>query len=110
MLLSDGASRFEDLFELATWEEVQALLDENGPDELLRQVRAAEAADAEGRQPDPWPTSLALSLAPWGSCGMPRRLPSPGSKGRADPAAGWDSAYDGNIVTASPPRCRSPGP
>jgi hypothetical protein len=31
MLLSDGASRFEDLFELATWEELQALLDENGP-------------------------------------------------------------------------------
>ena len=29
-----------------------ALLDENGPDELLRQVRAAEAVDPEGRQ---WP-------------------------------------------------------
>jgi hypothetical protein len=42
MLLSDGASRFEDLFELAAWEELQALLDENGPDELLRQVRAVE--------------------------------------------------------------------
>jgi hypothetical protein len=28
------------------------LLDENGPDELLRQVRAAEAVDPEGRQ---WP-------------------------------------------------------
>jgi hypothetical protein len=27
-----------------------ALLDENGPDELLRQVRAAEATDPEGRQ------------------------------------------------------------
>jgi hypothetical protein len=66
MLLSDDSSRFEDLFELATWEELQALLDENGPDELLRQVRAAGAADAEGRQPDPWPASLALSLAPVG--------------------------------------------
>jgi hypothetical protein len=40
------------LFELATCEELLALLDENGPDELLRQVRAAEAADPEGRR---WP-------------------------------------------------------
>jgi hypothetical protein len=43
---------WDDLFELATWEELVALLDENGPDELLRQVRAAEATDPEGRQ---WP-------------------------------------------------------
>jgi hypothetical protein len=40
------------LFELATWEELLALLDENGPEELLRQVRAAEAVDPEARQ---WP-------------------------------------------------------
>jgi len=52
VLLSDGASRLVDLFELATWEELLALLDEHGPDELLRQVRAAEAVDGEGRQ---WP-------------------------------------------------------
>jgi hypothetical protein len=52
VLLSDGASRLVDLFELATWEELLALPDENGPDELLRQVRAAEAVDPEGRQ---WP-------------------------------------------------------
>jgi hypothetical protein len=52
VLLSDGASRLVDLFELATWEELLALLDESGPDELLRQVRAAEAADPESRQ---WP-------------------------------------------------------
>jgi hypothetical protein len=50
VLLSDGASRLVDLFKLATWEELLALLDENGPDELLRQVRAAEAVDPEGRQ------------------------------------------------------------
>jgi hypothetical protein len=41
-----------DPFGLATWEEVLALLEESGPDELLRQVRAAEAVDPEGRQ---WP-------------------------------------------------------
>jgi hypothetical protein len=52
VLLSDGASRLVDLFELATWEELLALLDQSGPGELLRQVRATEAVDAEGRQ---WP-------------------------------------------------------
>jgi hypothetical protein len=52
VLLSDGASRLVDLFDLATWEELLALLDENGPEELLRQVRAAEAVDPEARQ---WP-------------------------------------------------------
>jgi hypothetical protein len=51
-LLSDGASRLVDLFALATWEELLELLEENGPDELVRQVRAAEAVDPEGRQ---WP-------------------------------------------------------
>ena len=52
VLLSDGASRLVDPFQLATWEELLALLAVNGPDELLRQVRAAEAVDPEGRQ---WP-------------------------------------------------------
>jgi hypothetical protein len=51
-LLSDGATRLVDPFGLATWEELLALLAESGPDELLRQVRAAEAVDPEGRQ---WP-------------------------------------------------------
>jgi hypothetical protein len=37
---------------LATWEELVALLDENGPDGLLHQIRVAEAIDPEGRQ---WP-------------------------------------------------------
>jgi hypothetical protein len=50
VLLSDGASRLVNTFELASWEELLALLDESGPDELLRQVRAAEAVDPEGRQ------------------------------------------------------------
>jgi hypothetical protein len=47
VLLSDGASRLVD-----PCEELLALLDESGPDELLRQARAAEAVDPEGRQ---WP-------------------------------------------------------
>jgi hypothetical protein len=41
-----------DPFKFATWEELLALLEESGPDEVLRQVRAAEAVDPEGRQ---WP-------------------------------------------------------
>jgi transposase len=54
VLLSDGAGRLVDLFELATWEELLALLDENGPAELLRQVRAAEATDPRaGSGPGP---------------------------------------------------------
>jgi hypothetical protein len=52
VLLSDGASRLVDVFGLATWTELLALLDESGPAELLRRVRAAEAADPEGRR---WP-------------------------------------------------------
>jgi hypothetical protein len=52
VMLSDGASRLVDPFGLATWEELLALLDESGPEELLRQVHAAEAVDPEGRQ---WP-------------------------------------------------------
>jgi hypothetical protein len=47
VLLSDGASRLVDLFELATWEELVALQDASGPAELPRQVRAAEAVDPE---------------------------------------------------------------
>ena len=74
MLLSDGASRLVDPFGLATWGELLALLEESGPDELLRQVRAAEAVDPEGRQ---WPrtkrsddaTAIYLALdgaaSPW---------------------------------------------
>jgi hypothetical protein len=52
VLLSDGASRLVDVFGLATWAELLALLDESGPAELLRRVRAAEAADPQGQR---WP-------------------------------------------------------
>jgi hypothetical protein len=52
VLLSDGASRLVDVFGLATWNELLMLLDESGPEELVRRVRAAEAADPQGRR---WP-------------------------------------------------------
>jgi hypothetical protein len=52
VLVSDGASRLVNVFGLATWSELLTLLDESGPGELVRRVRAAEAADPQGRR---WP-------------------------------------------------------
>jgi hypothetical protein len=43
-LLSDGASRFVERFHLGTWSDLLHLLEKAGPDELIRQVRAAEVA------------------------------------------------------------------
>ncbi|WP_018347444.1 hypothetical protein [Longispora albida] len=49
-LLSDGASRFVDVFEEANWPQTLALLAADGPSELLRQTRAIEAADPHGER------------------------------------------------------------
>lgn len=51
-LLTDGAVRLVDRYRLATWPQISATLARQGPAELIRQVRAAEEADAEGRR---WP-------------------------------------------------------
>ncbi|MFD5265714.1 integrase [Streptomyces sp. NPDC058335] len=51
-LLSDGATRLVDRFELATWEEALAFISSTDADELIRRVRQAEADDLEGRR---WP-------------------------------------------------------
>ncbi|MFE9677398.1 integrase [Streptomyces sp. NPDC006259] len=51
-LLSDGATRLVDRFELTTWQETVAVLDSSGPSELIRRVREAEADDPDGRR---WP-------------------------------------------------------
>ena len=53
-LLSDGASRLTDRFELTDWTGLLAILRDHGPAELLRQVRAAEDADPKGVR---WPRS-----------------------------------------------------
>ncbi|MEV0975930.1 integrase [Streptomyces sp. NPDC049915] len=55
-LLSDGATRLVDRFELTTWQETLAVVDSSGPAELVRQVREAEAGDIEGRR---WPRGKA---------------------------------------------------
>jgi hypothetical protein len=51
-LLSDGATRLVDRFQLTTWQETVAVLASSGPGELLRRVREVEAGDREGRR---WP-------------------------------------------------------
>jgi hypothetical protein len=51
-LLSDGASRLADLFHLATWAQICAILTRDGPPGLIEQVRAAESADPRGER---WP-------------------------------------------------------
>ncbi len=48
LLLSDGASRLADLFGLVSWAELVSLVRREGPAELIRQVRRAEAADPDG--------------------------------------------------------------
>ncbi|MFJ6852730.1 integrase [Streptomyces sp. NPDC091271] len=45
-LLSNGAGRLVDLFRLADWPEVMAVLASNGPAEIIRRVRQAEARHA----------------------------------------------------------------
>ncbi|MDQ0685286.1 hypothetical protein QFZ56_004249 [Streptomyces achromogenes] len=55
-LLSDGATRLVDSFELDTWQETLALLSSSGPTELIRRVRKVEADDPDGRR---WPRGKA---------------------------------------------------
>jgi hypothetical protein len=84
VLLSDGASRLVDPFELATREELLALLEKNGPDELLRQVRAAEAVDPRA---DSGPGPSAATTPPRSTWFSPDRL-SLGTSWRAALAVG----------------------
>jgi hypothetical protein len=51
-LLSDGATRITDLYQVLSWPEIMDIIRADGPQELIRQVRAAEDADPEGRR---WP-------------------------------------------------------
>jgi Protein phosphatase 2C len=64
-LLSDGASRLVDRFGLATWQAALKTLDTLGPEELLRQVRAAERSDPNGRR---WPRGKAYDDAAVAYC------------------------------------------
>jgi len=53
-LLSDGATRIAEEYGLLGWLELAAVLREDGPAELVAQVRAAENADPAGAR---WPRS-----------------------------------------------------
>jgi hypothetical protein len=60
LLVSDGASRLTDLFGLASWAGLTEIVRRDGPAELISQVRAAEAADPDGRR---WHRSKAIDDA-----------------------------------------------
>jgi hypothetical protein len=60
MLLSDGATRLADKFGLATWSELAEIVAEDGPAELIRRTRAAEASDPAGSH---WPRGKACDDA-----------------------------------------------
>ncbi|MBG0820090.1 protein phosphatase 2C domain-containing protein [Planomonospora sp. ID91781] len=66
-LLSDGASRLVDRFALTTWRQTLDLLDEHGPAELIRRVRAAEHSDPHGER---WPRGKALDDATAAWCDL----------------------------------------
>jgi hypothetical protein len=55
-LLSDGATRIADRYDLLSWPATITVLREDGPAELIRQVRAAEATDPDCAR---WPRSKA---------------------------------------------------
>jgi hypothetical protein len=50
LLVSDGASRLADMFGLVSWADLTTIVRRDGPKELIRQVRAAEVADPDGRR------------------------------------------------------------
>jgi hypothetical protein len=53
-LLTDGATRMVDLFQLLDWDGLLELLERTGPEGLIRRTRAAETSDPMGRR---WPRS-----------------------------------------------------
>lgn len=55
-LLSDGASRIVDRFGLLTWPDALGILSKDGPEELIRRTREAEAGDFHGAR---WPRGKA---------------------------------------------------
>lgn len=55
-LLSDGATRLADLFTALTWQQLDGILRDHGPHELIRRTREAEDNDPHGRH---WPRTKA---------------------------------------------------
>ncbi|GAB2493269.1 hypothetical protein GCM10027063_36110 [Promicromonospora xylanilytica] len=59
-LLSDGASRLVDRFDLAKWDTALDLIRDQGSEALIQAVRDAEASDPQGRR---WPRGKAADDA-----------------------------------------------
>ncbi|MGO1056463.1 protein phosphatase 2C domain-containing protein [Crossiella sp. CA198] len=59
-LLSDGATRLVDRFDLMSWDGLMDLLEQGGPEELIRRTREAERSDEHGRR---WPRGKAYDDA-----------------------------------------------
>jgi hypothetical protein len=55
-VLTDGAARISAVFNLLDWHGVLELLEDEGPTELIRRVRALESADPTGTK---WPRNKA---------------------------------------------------
>jgi hypothetical protein len=49
-LLTDGAARYVERFNLGGWQQLAGVLEEHGPSELIRKVRQAEAAETESER------------------------------------------------------------
>lgn len=56
LLLSDGASRLTDRFQLANWTELVQLVNDHGPDAVITRVREIERTDPDGQR---WPRGKA---------------------------------------------------
>jgi hypothetical protein len=80
VLLSDGASRLADRFQLATWAGIGTILTGEGPAGLIQRVRAAEAADPRGER---WPVARSTTTRRL-SCGEWPLAPKPSAIARGD--------------------------
>jgi hypothetical protein len=60
VLLSDGASRLVDRFQLATWSQLVKLISSDGPAALIDHIRKAEHSDPDGQR---WPRGKATDDA-----------------------------------------------
>lgn len=60
ILASDGATRMVDRFGLISWPELAKIVASDGPSELIRRTRAAEASDPHGQR---WPRGKACDDA-----------------------------------------------
>jgi hypothetical protein len=75
LLLSDGASRLVDRFQLATWSQLVKLASSDGPAGIIDRVREAERSDPDGQR---WPRGKSSddATAAYASCDPPTDLPT----------------------------------